>query len=88
MLCNRIFVITCRGGKALLFDNKPDSKGKRHYKKFTGPDSRIAGIKAWCYMLNMIPDEFTSVFVFNNIQDIAEKELAAPDTDKTSVFSG
>lgn len=37
---------------------------------------------------DMIPDEFTSVFVFNNIQDIAEKELAAPDTDKTSVFSG
>lgn len=58
MLCNRIFVITCRGGKALLFDNKPDSKGKRHYKKFTSTDSRVAGIKAWCYMLNMIPDEF------------------------------
>ena len=58
MLCNRIFTITCRGGKALLFDNKPDAKGKRHYKKFTASNSRIASMKAWCYVLNMIPADF------------------------------
>lgn len=58
MLCNRIFTITCRGGKALRFDNKPDIKGKRHYVKYTGTDSRTASLKAWIKILSLIPEDY------------------------------
>ena len=58
MLCNRIFTITCRGGKALRFDNKPDIKGKRHYVKYTGTDSRVASLKAWIKILSLIPEDY------------------------------
>ena len=58
MLCNRIFTITCRGGKALRFDSKPDIKGKRHYVKYIGTDSRVASLKAWIKILSLIPEDY------------------------------
>ena len=57
MMCNRIFTITCRGGKAVLFSNKPDSKGRRHYQKFTASSTNNASIKALIKVLQIIPDD-------------------------------
>lgn len=59
MTCNRIFTITCRGGKALLFSNRVNEQGKRPYQKFTGTDSRCAALKAWIKVLEIMPDDNT-----------------------------
>lgn len=59
MTCNKIFTITCRGGKALLFSNKVDNKGKRHFQKFTATDSRNASLKAWIKILEIMPSDNT-----------------------------
>lgn len=57
MTCSKIFTITCRGGRSLLFSNKADAKGKRHYQKFTANSSRNASLMAWIKILEIMPED-------------------------------
>lgn len=61
-------------------------------KCIDGPGNN--SIKSFFEDIGMVPDEFTSVFIFDNSEETdlevtkEEKELTFPDSCKTSVFSG
>lgn len=57
MMCTRIFTITCRGNKALLFSNKLDDKGRRPYQRFSATSTNNAAIKALIKVLEIIPND-------------------------------
>lgn len=61
MICNRVFTITMRRNKAVLFTNKVDSRGKRPYQKFSASSSNNAGIKALIKVLEIIPQEVEEI---------------------------